>query len=761
MGKPAQMLSEAEAAKYRRRAGEMLLWGLGGFLLQSGAFLLQTKPMGIALVLAAGPGGVLPAFVGASLGALSAGEGGITNAVILAMTLGARLLLSVRAKEEEEEGSAPVPLFREPVALRAIVALFAAFLSGVFYVIGYAFDYQGILSLLAGLVAAPILTALFWAATEKECSLTVRELGLCALLFCATRALAGHRLLGLPPALIFAAVVILQSAAKGGFLRGGVAGLITGLAGAANPLLLAAGGGVAGALRMFGAGSGAICFLAAAGGFAISSAGLMEALPILSGLFLGVLIYLPLAKSGILGRLSLFPKTAEAQPVTEASRRAEEAARLTRLATSFEELSGHLLKFSRDLARPGTGEMREICESVFRKHCKKCLQNGKCWQDEYESTKDALDKLAEEIPRRGAPGRECLPPHFLKRCRKIDSILADIGSELTRHVENTVLRDRSELFALDYRALSELLRESAADDGDLLPDEDLRKTFAAVIRGEGIQAVGCGAWGSRKKLLVASGVTLSSVPQGGRHLRGLLEEKTGLLLSEPSFRFVGERASMQFESRRRLSLTSARASSVKSGEPVSGDTARSFTSQTGYGYALICDGMGSGQTAASTASIGALFLEKLLSAGNPKSVTLKLLSNFIRGRAEECHSTVDLLEVDLYTGGASFVKCGACPSYVLREGSMFKVDVRSMPLGLTLEINAQQVNMVLKPGDVILQVSDGVAGSLEEALWLPEVFASLSGRGIQEIAGAIHARTLAEKGPCDDITVLVTQVESA
>jgi serine/threonine protein phosphatase PrpC len=69
--------------------------------------------------------------------------------------------------------------------------------------------------------------------------------------------------------------------------------------------------------------------------------------------------------------------------------------------------------------------------------------------------------------------------------------------------------------------------------------------------------------------------------------------------------------------------------------------------------------------------------------------------------------------------------------------------------------------MVLQEGDVVLQVSDGVAGSLEEALWLPEVFASLGNKQVQEIAGAIHARTLAERGRSDDITVLVTKVEKA
>lgn len=758
MGKPTELLDEEEAARLRNKAGMTAFWCVMGFVFQGTTALLSSHPFGIALLLASGRSSAVPVFAGAVAGALASGQGGIAFAVILAMVLGARLLLSVRAVDETD---AQLPLFEEFLGLRVAVATFSAFLAGVYNVVVYEFHSQGIIALLFGIASAPALTALFWAGLQKDKPLSLRELGMCVLLFCSIYALSGHRLFGLSPALIAGCLVTMQSALKGGLLRGGLIGLVCGIAGGASPLLLAAGGIVAGALRMFGASSAVFCFFAVGGGLAIWQQGFWDALPFLSNLLFSVLLFLPLARAGIMGKLELFPDSTATDEPCEEDRQAAETAKLRRLSASFDELSQTLLKLSQELSRPGAGEMRELCEAVFRRHCKRCARSERCWQDDYESTQDALCKLAEEIPRRGMPERSALPPYFVERCKKIDEIVAEIGARVAEHVENTVLRDRSELFALDYQALAELLRESAADDGSLTPDEELRKTFSGVIRGEGIQTVGCGAWGARKKLLIASGVTLATIPGGGRSLRQKLEEKTGLALTEPAFKFVGESVSMQFESRQRFKLASARACSVKESESVSGDTARSFTSQIGHGYALVCDGMGSGREAAAAASVSALFLEKLLSAGNHKSVTLKLLSNFIRGRAEECHCTVDLLEVDLYTGAAAFVKCGACPSYVLREGNIYKIDVRSMPLGLTREINAQQVNMILQAGDVVLQVSDGVAGSLEEALWLPEVFASLSGKSVQEIAGAIHSRTVAEKGRGDDITVLVTKVEAA
>ena len=766
MGRPADPITASDAARIRQRVGSAIAWWLAGYWFQSATVLDGIRPLGLILFMAMGRNGAVWTLVGAIfsliLGTMSPNTSSISMAdgvvwgVLLAMAMGARLLLS--SKYMEDDGDTPV-LFQEPLRLRVIVSLFIAFLGGVYHVLAHSFTYRGILTMLFTLTVTPILTALIWSAFQKDLSVSLRELGSCALIYCSIWVLSSQRLLGLSLAMVASVWVILDASLKGGLLRGGLLGLICGLASGVSPIILVLGGVVAGALRMFGSGAAVLCFVSVSAGLQIWQNGFWTAIPIIGNLLFGGLLYLPLAKTGLFTKLSLFPETAKPPAPTEEDRKAMEVARLRRLSASFEELSGMLLKFSRDMASPGAGELKELCQEAFRRHCKRCGKQEKCWQEDYESTNEAIGKLAEDIPRKGLPARGSLPLFFLERCRKVDDILAEISTEVAKLVEDTVLRDRTELFALDYQALSELLKDSAVDDGSMTPDEELRKIFAGVIRGEGIQTVGCGAWGGRKKTMVASGVTLATIPSGGRTLRGKLEEKTGLLLTDPSFRFVGETVSMQFESCQRLKLTTARANSVKENESVSGDTAKSFTSQIGYGYSLLCDGMGSGHSAATVAGIAAMFLEKLLSAGNNKAVTLKLLSNFIRGRAEECHTTVDLLEVDLYTGAAAFVKCGACPSYVLRDGNIYKIDVRSMPLGLTGEINAQQVSMVLHAGDVVLQVSDGVAGTLEEALWLPELFATMGGKSVQEIAGAIHSRTLTEKGKGDDITVLVTKIE--
>lgn len=106
----------------------------------------------------------------------------------------------------------------------------------------------------------------------------------------------------------------------------------------------------------------------------------------------------------------------------------------------------------------------------------------------------------------------------------------------------------------------------------------------------------------------------------------------------------------------------------------------------------------------------------MLSSGNRKSIVLKMLNNFIRNKNLECFATVDLLEIDLLSGEAGFVKSGAAASYVIRGGKLFKIASDSLPIGITREITAEDIRFTLLPGDLVVMISDGVSQSFEDGV---------------------------------------------
>jgi stage II sporulation protein E len=149
-----------------------------------------------------------------------------------------------------------------------------------------------------------------------------------------------------------------------------------------------------------------------------------------------------------------------------------------------------------------------------------------------------------------------------------------------------------------------------------------------------------------------------------------------------------------------------------------------FITDNSYFYSLISDGMGSGATAAYTSGVCAMFIEKMLSAGNRADITIRMLNNVIRsenmGWGDECSATVDLLELDLMRGSAAFIKSGAAPTYIAREGTVYKISSRTMPVGIIKDADARITKFDTKKGDVIVMMSDGCCHDSDDCPWLVE-----------------------------------------
>lgn len=215
--------------------------------------------------------------------------------------------------------------------------------------------------------------------------------------------------------------------------------------------------------------------------------------------------------------------------------------------------------------------------------------------------------------------------------------------------------------------------------------------------------------------------------------------------------------------RRRPVLTARSACylSTKAGEDVCGDVISSFESDSGMFYTLISDGMGSGQEAAISAGICRVFLEKMLLAGNSRSVSMEMLNDLIRNKNTENFATVDLLEVDLLCREARFLKSGAAPSFVLRAGNLFKIAANTMPVGIAKNLNAEEIRFALEDKDVILMFSDGIAQSFEDSLWLLGIVTCEWEDDLEAMAKKILQRAKEQNGQNDDMSVGLIRIAEA
>ena len=59
-------------------------------------------------------------------------------------------------------------------------------------------------------------------------------------------------------------------------------------------------------------------------------------------------------------------------------------------------------------------------------------------------------------------------------------------------------------------------------------------------------------------------------------------------------------------------------------------------------------------------------------------------------------------------GEASFLKSGAVPSFVMRDGHLYKISSGTFPIGILPQVSAENTDFSLCAGDVIILCSDGI-----------------------------------------------------
>lgn len=192
----------------------------------------------------------------------------------------------------------------------------------------------------------------------------------------------------------------------------------------------------------------------------------------------------------------------------------------------------------------------------------------------------------------------------------------------------------------------------------------------------------------------------------------------------------------------------------RSGRALSGDRGACFHGPGASFFVLLCDGMGTGQAAASQSSGAIEILSGLLRAGLDPASALQLLNSAYVLRDDGCFSTVDLLQIDLSTGDSLLLKWGAAPSYLKRDGKLRRLGEPTLPPGLTVgkAREIQRIKLTLQEDDLLVLTSDGADQNSTEA-YLHESGAE----ALAELAAGI----VAAADPGDDITAVALRLRPA
>ena len=173
---------------------------------------------------------------------------------------------------------------------------------------------------------------------------------------------------------------------------------------------------------------------------------------------------------------------------------------------------------------------------------------------------------------------------------------------------------------------------------------------------------------------------------------------------------------------------------------------------------LLSDGMGTGEDAHCESSAAVALLGDLLSVGFDSDLALESVNRLLIARgAQDMYATLDAMLLDMNTGVARFIKFGAPPSYILREGKVHPLYCEALPAGIIEEAEAAVQQVRLKRGDAVIMMTDGVMDALGNGLLAALVERVGAANTVQDASDALVGAAV-EEGACDDLSTIVIRI---
>jgi stage II sporulation protein E len=569
-----------------------------------------------------------------------------------------------------------------------------------------------------------------------------------------------------------AVLAVLLTAYKGGAGMGCAAGLAVGMAldaASGSQPIFAAAYGAAGLTAGVFCGRGRLAFASAfiladagAAAFAVSA----EASPfiirgaapaILYEVFAASVVFM-LLPTAFISRLSaLLPE----RETREGAARAREYTRrrVAEASQAFRDLFNTTVKSpaksAADAENPAV-----IFDRAADEVCRKCERSAICWQENYISTRDALNGITRDMLRRGSVEKSDYPEYFEQACIKIDSftyaVNCEVRSFLRQRLMNNRLRGNRQAAYSQYSEVAAILDGISTElGGGISVEAELEAKTRKYLKSLGITA-DVAVFRDRGGRLHAeiSGAEINAF----RRDRGMLDKLSAVLgvrLCTPEGRpRSGDLLLLEAEP---LSASVGVSRMSRREGEVSGDTGAYFKTDEGVLHILLSDGMGSGEAAARLSADCVRILERFLRSGAPPEAAVRMLNGIMQLRSDEdtgC-ATVDLMCVNLFSGDMTLIKYGAAPTYVKSGTAVKRIRGNSLAAGLSAAPTdaPDSATASLSPGMFAVVVSDGA-----EDGELIRMISEYGGDDPCELSLNI-AEAARARGAEDDVTAIAVRIE--
>ena len=389
--------------------------------------------------------------------------------------------------------------------------------------------------------------------------------------------------------------------------------------------------------------------------------------------------------------------------------------------------------------------------------CMDCSLRKMCWRDPRLAAQAVSAML--QAHERGERIRIRRP--FDPSCKHMPQMAAAAWQAQNQYLVQSALRQQT---ARQYQFVNrqlvgicdiiETLAQRVSEECWL--DEDLERGVAQSLDRHGIRVFGVDASFPHGKLRLDVRVSATYVDQPlpvCEAVRAAIRRPVSVL----SARKEGRQGLLVLEEAQPLRAVMGTASAPISRSGVSGDSTGERRLPMGRVLYAISDGMGAGESARSESQAAIRLLFDLYDSGFSRDVALESVNRLLLKREQDMYATLDALYLNLRSGQAELIKCGAPPTFVYRADCLHTVAAEALPAGIVDEATPAIQRARIRKNDAIIMFSDGALDALGERTQQAICEALDDVPDSQTAADRLLEAALAA-GAEDDMTVMVIQI---
>ena len=434
--------------------------------------------------------------------------------------------------------------------------------------------------------------------------------------------------------------------------------------------------------------------------------------------------------------------------------------RLHEVARAFSELARSVASVE---AAP-LPTLPELYDNAADRVCRRCALISTCWGRDALTTHDAFNETGAALQSKGYVVPQDFPPYFASRCVNLAPLCGAINDGWSEFLRARAARRREEeskkLMHEQYHSMCEVLSGVAAREQNAESDAALAARVRRVVRAYTPHAAST-VYLDRGRMVIEVSVAGEEPPlvDPDAFLQSL-SLSLGRSFGTPEGIHTAQGQTIRLRERERFSVNICSAVRKKHADDACGDSSLRFCTDDGRAIIMLSDGMGTGAHAGAAASNALALIERFVRSGcsltdSARAVVPALAARF----ASIGFVTLDLLEIDLFSGEAHLLKYGAAPSFAVRHGKVQRYCSVALPAGVSDVLGEPPEPAILRlgDGDTLVLLSDGVCDGTDCAP--AEALCSTRDLSPQALASALLELNGSSKNS-DDMSVLVVSISA-